>query len=108
MVNCGASPFCNPRSRTSNPSRAHVGRHGTPHRPRARAVRRYSSMSSTMRWPRTRSCSQPRASAGSRLRSGDDVVVLDEGFELDEEVAVFLVVAGFLIILSGEAPDCVE
>src|SRR2546430_10405149 len=59
-------------------------------------------MSSTMRWPRTRSCSQPRASAGSRLSSGDDVVMLDEGFELDEEVAVFLVVAGFLIILSGD------
>jgi hypothetical protein len=47
-------------------------------------------------------------STGSRLISGEDLVVGDEGFELDEELAVFRVVGGLLIILSGEAPDCLE
>jgi hypothetical protein len=61
-----------------------------------------------MRWPSWRSSSQPRASAGSRLISVEDLVVVDEGLELDEEVAVFWVVVGFLIILSGEAPDRLE
>src|SRR5437016_4402879 len=75
---------------------------------RSRTVRRYSSISSTMRWPSCRSSSHSRASAGSRLISGEDLVVVDEGFELDEEIAVFRVVVGFLIILSGEAPDCLE
>src|SRR2546422_3903583 len=88
------------RLRTSAGTGRHTGR--------SRTVRRYSSISSTMRWPSRRSSSQPRASAGSRLISGDDFVVVDEGFELNEEVAVFRVVVGFLIVLSGEAPDCFE
>src|ERR1041385_1893161 len=65
-------------------------------------------MSSTMRWPILRSSSQPRASRGSRLRSSNDFEVFDERLELDEEFAVFREVAGFLIVLSGEAPDRVE
>src|SRR5438552_18261910 len=75
---------------------------------RSRAVRRYSSISSTMRWPSWRSSSHPVAPWGSRLISGEDFVVVDEGLELDEEVAVFRVVVGFLIVLSGKAPDRVE
>ncbi len=75
---------------------------------RSRTVRRYSSISSTMRWPSWRSSSQSRAPWGSRLISGEDLVVVDEGLEFDEEVAVFRVVVSFLIVLSGEAPDCIE
>src|SRR3989454_9039197 len=88
------------RLRTSAGTGRHTGR--------SRTVRRYSSISSTMRWPSKRSSSQPRGSAGSRLISGEDLVVVDEGLELDEEVAVFRVVVGFLIVLSGKAPDRVE
>src|SRR6266513_220427 len=75
---------------------------------RSRAVRRYSSISSTMRWPSWRSSSHSRAVAGSRLISADDLVVIDEWLELNEEVAVFRVVVGVLIVLSGESPDCLE
>ena len=75
---------------------------------RALPRRAQNRASSTIWWPSWRRSSQPRASVGSREISGDDVVVLDEGLELEEELAVFRVVAGFLIVLSGEAPDCLE
>src|SRR5207237_5220070 len=75
---------------------------------RSRAVRKYSSISSTMRWPSWRSSFHSRSLAGSRLISADDLVVVDEWLELDEEVAVFRIVVGFLIVLSGESPDFVE
>src|SRR2546426_2293771 len=88
------------RLRTSAGTGRHTGR--------SRTVRRYSSISSTMRWPSWRRSSHPCASAGSRLISGEDFVVVDEGLELDEEVAVFRVVMGFLIVISGKAPDRVE
>src|SRR3989442_6768514 len=82
------------RLRTSAGTGRHTGR--------SRTVRRDSSISSTMRCPSWRSSSHPRASAGARLISVDDLVVVDEGVELDQEVAGFRVVVGVLIILSRE------
>src|SRR5258706_13924227 len=63
----------------------------------SRTVRRYSSISSTMRWPSWRSSSHPRVSTGARLISGEDLVVGDAGFELDGEVGVLRGGVGFLI-----------